>query len=134
MRSSSVGTVFPFSYSWSRSRLRAASITASSEGYCPVSISFWTKSLSSSVRETFIRQASARNEIPDKSPAPAYRNWPRPGKTDLNNHATSATRPLSHHRRFSPSDPLTTGDRPLFSLIMRPPSYRQRLFIEHDLG
>src|SRR5208283_5704251 len=110
MRSSSVGTVFPFSYSWSRSRLRAASITASSEGYCPVSISFWTKSLSSSVRETFIRQASARNEIPDKSPAPAYRNWPRPGKTDLNNHAT-----FFYHRRFRLFN--FTGYWPVFSCL-----------------
>src|SRR5271157_5953520 len=29
---------------------------------------------------------------------------------------------------------LTTIHVPLFSLIMRPPSYRQRLFVEHDLG
>ncbi len=43
---------------------------------------------------------------------------------------------FSCHSLYSPlpPDPLTTGDRPLFSLIMRPPSYRQRLFVEHDLG
>ncbi len=27
-----------------------------------------------------------------------------------------------------------TDPWPLFSPIMRPPSYRQRLFVEHDLG
>src|SRR5208337_2260634 len=39
---------------------------------------------------------------------------------------------FSCHSLYSPlpPDPLTTGDRPLFSLIMRPPSYRQRLFVD----
>jgi len=40
------------------------------------------------------------------------------------------------HSLYSPLPPysLATGHWPLFSPIMRPPSYRQRLFVEHDLG
>ena len=37
-----------------------------------------------------------------------------------------------YHRRFRLFD--FTGHWPLFSPIMRPPSYRQRLFVEYDLG
>ena len=39
-----------------------------------------------------------------------------------------------YHRRFRLFDFTGHYYWPLFSPIMRPPSYRQRLFVEYDLG